>query len=439
MTWLKRIIVLLLIVVSAITAASYFGLLKIPLPPLPFIKPPEITLEYWGLWEDEKIISPLLAEYKTLHPNITINYVKQSKFQYRERLQTALEGENGPDIFRFHNTWVPMLLPHLSPLPEKIMTSAEYKNTYYPVIYKNLESSGKIYGLPLYIDTLALFYNEDLFQKAGATVPKTWEELRFTANKLVVRDEDDRIKIAGVALGTAGNIEHFSDILGLMFLQNGTDPKKLAGTIGSDGHNLGEDTLKYYTNFTLVDKVWDETMDNSISAFAAGKVAMIFAPSWEIFEIKNLNPSLPFKISSMPQLPQNNMNWATYWVEGVNIKSKKEEVSWDFLKFLGSKESLQKLYTNASQYRLFGELYPRTEMASLLNSDPLAAPFLLQAKENTVSWYFASRTYDNGINDKNIKYLEDAVNFVLQNGDAIKALETAQQGIDQILTRYQLL
>lgn len=438
MAWLKRIIITLFILVAALLASSYFGLVKIPLPPLPFFKPAEINLTYWGLWEDENTIKPLIAEYKQSHPNVTINYTKQAKFQYRERLQNALTSASGPDIFRFHNTWLPMLVSSLSPLPEKIMSASLFQSTFYPVHYENLKSNNQIYGIPLEIDTLALFYNEDLFQKGGVTVPKTWEELRFVANRLTVRDEDNRIKIAGVALGTAGNIEHFSDILGLMFLQNSTDPKKISSTIAKDGHNLGEDTLKFYTNFTLLDRVWDETMDNSINAFAGGKVAMIFAPSWEVFEIKNLNPNLPFKVASMPQLPQSSKNWATYWAEGVSNKSSNQQAAWEFLQFLSSKESLQKMYENASKIRLFGEPYPRLDMASLISQDPMAGPFVAQAKNNTTSWYFASRTYDNGLNDKNIKYLEDAVNSVLRGEEAIKALLTAEQGINQVLERYQL-
>lgn len=437
MIWVKRIILILIIIIGLTTIFSYFGLFNIP--KLPFLKPPNISLTYWGLWEDEKIIQPLLEEYKTNHPNVTINYIKQTKFQYRERLKNALEKSEGPDIFRFHNTWLPMFTGDLSPLPEKIMTISDFQKTYYPVISKDLIINNQVYALPLYIDTLALFYNEDLLLKAGVNVPKTWEEFRTAANRLTVKDEDERIKIAGAAIGSTGNVEHFSDILGLMLIQNGTDPKKITSSYSSDGRNLGEDTLKYYTNFVLIDKVWDETMDNSIAAFSGEKVAMIFAPSWEIFEIKNLNENLNFQISIFPQLPQNTKNWATYWVEGVSKKSRNQKAAWEFLSFLAGKESLQKLYTNASQYRLFGEPYPQIEMANLIKNDPLVNVFIEQAGNNATSWYFASRTYDNGINDKNIKYLEDAVNFVLKGGTPTEALKTTEKGITQILERYQLL
>jgi len=433
MAIIKKIIVILLIIVVAVSLASLLGFTKVK---LPFLKPKAVTLTYWGLWEEENVIKPLIDDYQKNHPNVTINYIKQSKIQYRERLQNVIDKGEGPDLFRFHNTWLPMFKNSLSPLPKSVMTVQEFQNTFYPVAYDNLFSNGNIYGLPLEVDTLALFYNEDLFQKGGATVPTTWNELRAVANSLTVKDADGRIKISGIALGTAGNIEHFSDILGLMFMQNGTDLRKISSTFSKDGHNLGEDTLKYYTNFTLLDHVWDETMDNSIVAFAGGKVAMIIAPSWEIFEIKNLNSTLPFKIVPVPQIPEKNLNWATYWVEGVSAKSKNQEAAWDFLNYLVTKENLIKMYTLCANSRLFGEPYSRLDLAATLKSDVLVSPFITQTS-NAASWYLASRTYDNGINDQNIKYLEDAVNNVIRGGDVLKSLQTVEQGFSQVLDRYQ--
>jgi hypothetical protein len=52
------------------------------------------------------------------------------------------------------------------------------------------------------------------------------------------------------------------------------------------------------------------------------------------------------------------------------------------------------------------------------------------------SWYLASRTQDNGINDKIIGYMKDAVNSVLMGSSPRGALETASNGVSQVLTEY---
>jgi len=69
-----------------------------------------------------------------------------------------------------------------------------------------------------------------------------------------------------------------------------------------------------------------------------------------------------------------NIHWATYWAEAVNSQSKHQKEAWKFLEFLASKESLEKMYTAASQTRSFGEIYPRLSLAEKLVAIPSSNP-----------------------------------------------------------------
>ena len=402
-------------------------------------KPKEITLTYWGLWEPEPVMNSVISEWEKDHPQFKIKYLQQSQKEYRERLQSALAREEGPDIFRFHLTWVPMLKNELEPLPTSVMSSSAYEQTFYPVIAENLRAGTSYLGIPLMIDTLALFYNEDIFLAAGKSPPTTWEELRNVANELTVKDETGKIQTAGVALGTPANVDHWSDILGLMMLQNGADLTNPAACSTQAGEEvcLGADALTYFTVFKNVDHVWDETLPSSTQAFAAGKLAMYFGPSWRVFDIKALNPKLNFKIIPVPQLPgdKQKVSWASFWIEGVAKRSKYKSEAWEFLKFLSSPAVLERLYQAESNLRLFGEVYPRKEMAEKLKTNPLVAPFVEQMPQ-AKTWYLCSFTWDNGINDRMIKYFEDAVNAVNEGKSAKEALTTASQGIAQLLSQY---
>jgi len=402
-------------------------------------KPKEITLTYWGLWEPEPVMNGIIAEWERDHPQIKVKYLQQNQREYRERLQSALAREEGPDIFRFHITWVPMLKNELEPLPASIMSSSTYEQTFYSVVLENLRAGTNYLGIPLMIDTLALYYNEDIFLAAGKSPPTTWEELRNLANELTIKDEEDQIQTAGVALGTTSNVDHWSDILGLMILQNGadlTDPGACSKQAGEEVC-LGIDALTYFTIFKTVDRVWDDTLPSSTQAFAAGKLAMYFGPSWRVFDIKALNPKLNFKIVPVPQLPgdKQKVNWASFWVEGVARRSKYKNEAWEFLKFLSLPQTLEKLYQAESNLRLFGEIYPRKEMAEKLKTNHLIAPFIEQISQ-AKTWYLCSFTWDNGINDRMIKYFEDAVNAVNSGKNAKEALTTATQGISQLLSQY---
>lgn len=396
------------------------------------------TITWWGLWEDSSSVQPLIDEYEASHPGIKINYVKESQQDYRERLTSALAKGSGPDIFSFHNSWVPMFRNDLDTLPASVMTPAEYAKTFYPIASSDLTSGTGIVGIPMEYDALALYINEDIFNKAGKTPPKTWDELRTLARELTVKDDQGVITQAGVALGRTENVDHWPEILALMMLQNGVDLSNPTG-------KAAEDALTFFTIFSQSDGVWDATQPPSTQAFESGNLAMYFGPSWRAFEIQQANPNLKFKTVPVPQLPKDNPNqpditYATYWAEGVWSRSPNKLAAWNFLKFLSSQDSLSKLYQNESKLRSFGEPYPRPDMANLLLSHPILGSIVSQAP-GAQSWYLDSRTFDGptGINSQMANYFGDAINAVNGgNTTPTQALQTAAAGIQQVLSQYNL-
>lgn len=426
-----------------------FAVYKLVLPKLGGVVEKEITLTYWGLWEPEEIMNPIIADYQKNHPKVKINYVYSSIKEYRERLVSNLTNQQGPDIFRFHNTWVPMLKNDLASIPSSVMDNNTFEANYYPVMRSDLKYGNNYVGLPLMFEGLALYVNEDLFQSGGKTYPKTWDEVKQAAKDLCVSEAPDakctpgaKIITAGISLGRTENVDHWSDILGLMLFQNDADPARpnLCKTEAGKESCNGYDVLAYYTFFVSGDHVWDETLPSSTQAFAGGKVAMYFGPSWEAIEIKKINPNLKFSVLPVPQVSEKTVTWASYWAEGVSKKSANQEAAWEFLKYLSSKETLEKLFlaqSRLSPARPFGEPYPRTEMASLLKGDKYLGAFVDQAP-TAKSWYLSSRTFDNGLNDQIIKYYEAAIVGLNAGKGQSEVMETLSSGVAQVLGKYGL-
>jgi len=168
-------------------------------------------------------------------------------------------------------------------------------------------------------------------------------------------------------------------------------------------------------------------------------LAMYFGPSWRIIDIREINPDLNFGVALVPQLPQSLIEgkpiaWASYWAEGVSTRSVYKQEAWEFVKYLAERETLERIYQAGSQTHYIGALYPRLDMASLLEDDPLLAPFIQQAPY-AQSWYLCSRTFDNGINDAIRKYFEDAVNRV-QRGENSQLITTVNEGVSSVLSKY---
>ncbi|MDO8269908.1 MAG: extracellular solute-binding protein [Candidatus Levybacteria bacterium] len=401
-------------------------------------EPKEVTLKYWGIWDDNTIMQPIIADFERGHPNIKIQYEKQDikgLGQYVERLTTRINNGTGPDIVRFHSSWVPQLKNYLLPFPQSVVESTKLDTDYYKTVERDMKVDGAYYGIPLGIDTLAMYVNTQLLADKGLPIPTDWNDIYIKyASELVVKDQSGKIVTPSIGLGTFDNISHASDIIAFLLLQNKANIKDLSG----DSKDSAYDAFSFYTSFADGDKaVWDQTLDNSTLAFAKGNLALYFGYSWDIFTIKSLNPNLNFQVVKVPALAGRKNTVASYWSEGVSSKTKNSEEAFEFLTFLSKPETLQKLYQTQSKVRLFGTLYPRRSMSPLLSSNNLVYPFVSQA-DDAQSTFFSSDTYDGEsgmVSQMNI-YLGNAIRSINNNTSVQTAVDTLSQGVAQVLSRY---
>lgn len=398
-----------------------------------------VQLTYWMLWEDSAVFDPLIKDYEKQNPNVKITVQKMSIEDYKDKLVTRISQsgtptDKAPDMFRFHNTWLPEIKDVVAPLPKSIMSDQDFQKTFYAIQAKDLKMGQSFYGIPLEIDGLVLIYNDGLFKKSNVDKPPSnLDELiddKFLS-KFTFKDSSNQLKASAVALGTTSNVEHFSDIFGLLLLQNGGDLHHLDDPVAAGA-------LEGYRKFAEVG-VWDDTMPNSIAAFAQEKVAMIIAPSWEIINIKAQNPDIQLKVAPIPfNLPGNQpVSLANYWAEGVSKKSPNSLEAWKFLKFLSEKDSETKLFAEESKTRLFGEPYSRVDLADKLVTNPYLGVVIQQA-DHYYSLPLISNTGDKGLNDSIIGYIQNAINSTAQGVSYSDALSTAKQGVDQIYSQYNI-
>jgi len=347
-----------------------------------------ITLEYWRVWDGPDAFSEIIANYKQLHPFITINYRKLRYSEYEKELLEALAEDRGPDILSIHNTWIKKYENKLTPVPAAItmaypvtkgsikkevvnelrtaksLTLRELQNNFVDTVYddvvlKNKSGQDAIYALPLSVDTLVMYYNRDLLNNAGiAQPPAFWnKEFQQMVKKLTKQDTRGEIIQSGVALGGSDNIERASDILAVLMMQNGAQMvddnnnivfDQIPVALKGQNYNPGLDALRFYTDFSNPAKEvysWNSDLDNSLEMFIAGKLALMFGYAYHLPTIKARAPKLNFGIDKLPQIEDNynGINFANYWVEAVSNKSKNVNEAWDFIQF-ATKAEQAKLY-----------------------------------------------------------------------------------------------
>jgi multiple sugar transport system substrate-binding protein len=396
----------------------------------------EVTLTYWGLFEDESTLRPVLSEFEQQNPNIKIVYEKQDTADYRDRLKARIENGRGPDVFRYHNTWYPSISTLLLPLPGEVITKDDFESKYYDVAKSDLIRNGAVYGIPLYTDTLSLYINTQLFEATDSastvTIPKTWQEFINTSTALTKRNEKGGIEIAGAGIGVYENVKYAPDILSLLMAQNGVDLTDL-----SDYEEKVGEAIQFFTNFSLIeDNVWDSTLDNSATLFAQGRLAMFFGYSRDYFDIETKNPDIEMTVVPVPQLIRDDaVNIASYWAEGVSSQTKNPEESLLFMKFLAQPATQEKLYAEAQKTRDFGEPYSIVSFSEKLK-DSSAFVFADQTR-TAISSPFVEVSGENNLNSELNQFLADAVNNVLSGeSDSFSAVDTFVGGYDQTVGQF---
>ena len=319
--------------------------------------PPAVTLEFWGAGDAQNLWSGIITSYKETNPHVAIEYREIDEETYEEYLVNRLAENQGPDIFMLKNSWIEKHKDKISPLPQTPLNffPKDFRRIFVDVTADDLVTSkSDILGLPLYVDTPALFYNKDMLNNAGIlNPPKNWEEFKDAISRIAKRSSEDDTTLdqAGAAIGTANNVQRSFDILSTIMMQTGTQMVR-GGEVNFDGLPPGYDdtavapgidAVRFYTDFAYAGKegiyTWNDSMPDSMEAFMQGRVAMVFGYSYHMQQIQSKAPQVNFGVVSIPQVdPNRPATSANYWIEGVSRKAAAKNYSWDFLNFITQEE-----------------------------------------------------------------------------------------------------
>lgn len=310
-----------------------------------------ITLTYWRTVDGTEVFNPILDEWKKQHPNVTINIINMPFVDYDKRLSEAASAGTLPDLIMLRSDWLPRYKANLKPSPKTIFSADDYKRTFAPITYQDLLRGDEVMAVSYGIPTLGLFYNTDLFDKAGIKdPPNTWQELLDANSKLVQKSGNNLIQ-AGIALGTS-NVANASSIMPLLMMQNGaamTDNPPAMATfdkVDSTNYPSAAKALDFYTSFAKPTKSsysWSDGFGESTQAFMQGRVGMIIDFPYKYLIINSKNPNLKYKMAKLPQVNSSSpINYSEYWAEGVSTTCKYPDIAWDFYNFMTTYEIMNK-------------------------------------------------------------------------------------------------
>jgi len=98
--------------------------------------------------------------------------------------QTLLAAESHDiDVFQIDVIWPAILASHLMDL--STVLSEQDRAVQFNVLIENDTVNGKLVAVPWFVDAGLLYYRNDLLEKYGKSVPKTWTELADTAKAVM--------------------------------------------------------------------------------------------------------------------------------------------------------------------------------------------------------------------------------------------------------------
>lgn len=431
-----------------------------------------LTLNVWGIFQDKDILDYFAKAYHEANPNVTVKYRNFGSAEfadYEPQILNTLAAGDGPDIFFINNTWLPRYLSALTPAPPSELAADDIREDFVDAVGADFVVDGKVYGAPLSLDALALFWNREMFNTAGiAGPPATWLEFVDNVARLRIINPDSSIGRAGAALGTAENIHRSTDVLSLLMIQNGcpmVDPVRGRARF-TDTSNDGTvypcaKALDFYTSFAKPgDKhyTWNRRLNYSLDAFykqSEGNVAMIFDYAYSVAGIQKKAPYLDFGVAPLPQISVEpgaaKINYANYWApvvakrtierfddaykrrggDGCAAADNKTLVpagpcwyAWDFIKFMLRRDNAQ-YYLEQTQLPAAQRSLIDWQKANVGANLKVFADAVLTAR----NWYQPD-------SNRTEQYLADAINDVLlRNLSSTEALQRVKDKIEVLFKK----
>jgi len=407
----------------------------------------DVRLTVWGVFDESIIWDSMFSGFHSpAGYNVTFAYRKVPFDDYEGELLNAFANQTPPDIFMIHNSWLPKYQDKAAAMPvgQQWMTYRQYEEAFPDAVITDFtRERAAIYGVPLYLDTLALYYNKDLLNAAGyAQPPASWEAFKEAVARLTIVDVNGMLVRPGAALGTARNINRSTDIWGLLLLQTfgkirPIDPDMRTAQLtyssreGAEVYSPGQDALRFYTDFAspvLKEYTWNRSQPYSIDAFVSGQVAMMLNYSHHIETIRARAPELNFGVSRAPQTQalldqQKAVDYPSYFGLAVSRFSTNQQqaAAWEFLSYLAEPRQQQQ----------YSQLTKRPPAHRQIIATQLEHPdyrVFAQQALTAKSWYQPNATLME-------TYFADMIESVIDGVSIREAVERANGQVSVLLRR----
>ena len=346
-----------------------------------------VTITY-GIWDQRQqpAMEAIAAAFTAIHPNVTIKIELAPYSQYFTKLQTAASGGAAADVFWMNGPNFQLYASNgmLAPLDDAGVNKADYTDAL-TALYTY---DGKLYGAPKDFDTIALWYNKALFDKAGVAYPKagwTWADMKAAAKALT----DPAKGQWGIAASPYGQENYYDSIAqagGYVISADGKksgygSPEALAGI------KLWTDLIAEGSSPTL--QQMNDTAPETV--FLSGKIAMFQAGSWAAKAYSTSDVAADLAVAPLPAGPAGSISVVHGLANVVFARSPHLDVAKAFAAFASSKTAADIMAASGTvipavngTQQTWVEALPQYDLKVYIDALSNAVPY--PVSKNTSAW-----------------------------------------------------
>lgn len=243
----------------------------------------EIELAYWeGSTSDKAAWDELLENMRRDLPGIKITGQTYPSGQFPEMLDTRIGGDDWPDVIRYTYQKIGKFKEADVMLDLTPYISKENLEDISPAFLSACQYKGKLVAMPHHADTMAVFYNKEMFEKSGVRIPTgvddawTWEEMTEIARKVKA---DNHLPFASGGIWATNNGYRY---LPFIYMAGGSllNDDQTEITINAPEALEG---IKLYEDWRKEDLFSNGSMTGENTAnqlFVAGQLGFSFSGSW---------------------------------------------------------------------------------------------------------------------------------------------------------------
>lgn len=336
-----------------------------------------VEIEYWQYFFDARVtaMEQLIENFNEANPDITVTMTHFPYADYRTKVAAAIPAGEGPDVVQLFYGWLNdyKAANLIQPLPADTFPADQIDEEFFPMVAAMREGDN-YWALPTAVRSLALFYNERLFEEAGIDgPPETLDEMLEIGAQLTERDGAGNITQAGLTMGMTAQDHHwFREGLVRQF---GGEPYVDDYRTVNYNSDAGREAMEFYIGLGEEDGIGAiGFMDEPQAAFKAGRAAMHIDGSFRIGSLNNTR-GLKWGVTELPATEDGmRSNYSSYWVNAITTKAQGEkyDAAVKFMEYITSDEAMQ-LWLD-----VVGELpaKPSVGLTEANANDPIFGPFI---------------------------------------------------------------